>query len=372
MLTIISATPSPTISWWLHKKETGEDMSALLVFSTITILLSIITVLAFWPRIGLFWQWRRGIASTQRVLIEDALKHLYVQEYNGVKSTLQSVCGSLAITAEQAVKLMTRLQTLGLIESREEGFELTKEGRSYGLRMIRIHRLWERYLADETGLAETEWHSKAEKLEHYMTDQDVDNLAATVGFPVYDPHGDPIPTSTGNLPPKKGQPLTDLATGQHARIIHLEDEPGTIYAQLAAEGLYPGQQIHIVDKSPRRFSFVADGEEIVLAPIVAANITVEHLPKQQLAEVPSHSLASLDIGERGEVLGISTLCRGLQRRRIMDLGVIPGTVISAEMRSPSGDPTGYDIRGAVVALRKSQAELIQIKVLEEVSHDANH
>ena len=58
-------------------------------------------------------------------------------------------------------------------------------------------------------------------------------------------------------------------------------------------------------------------------------------------------------------------CRGQQRRRIMDLGVIPGTVISMEMTSASGDPIAYNIRGAVIALRKSQADMIQIKRVEE-------
>jgi DtxR family Mn-dependent transcriptional regulator len=78
------------------------------------------------------------------------------------------------------------------------------------------------------------------------------------------------------------------------------------------------------------------------------------------------TLADLEIGEQGEVVGISYLCRGIQRRRIMDLGVTPGTVISAEIRSAGGDPTGYGIRGAVIALRKNQAELIQVKRKGEV------
>ena len=67
------------------------------------------------------------------------------------------------------------------MQSHGEGFELTNEGRSYALRMIRVHRLWERYLADETGLAETEWHRRAEKLEHNMTEQEAEALAASAG-----------------------------------------------------------------------------------------------------------------------------------------------------------------------------------------------
>ncbi|MCG8606639.1 DtxR family transcriptional regulator, partial [bacterium] len=303
------------------------------------ILLFSLMAFAFWPKSGMLWKWQRGMRSTIRVLIEDALKHLYHQEYEGLKSTLQRIAGSLAISANQAAKLMARLEALGLVKAQAQGFDLTAEGRAYALRMIRIHRLWERYLADETGLSETEWHRKAERLEHNMSTKETEALAASAGYPTYDPHGDPIPTATGKLPPQKGQALTDLEVNAFGRIIHLEDEPSAIYAQLVAEGLHPGMQIRVLEKSPQRIFFVADGEEVVLAPVVAANVTVEPLPKEDLDEGPYETLQSLNVGEKGEVIGISRVCRGQQRRRIMDLGVIPGTIITADMRSAAGDPT---------------------------------
>lgn len=324
----------------------------------------VISAVIFWPKIGLLPRWRRSQQNTRRVLIEDALKHLYDLEYKDFTCTLQSISGFLAISNEKSIQVMARLESLGLARAHSDGFELTPEGRSYALRMIRVHRLWERYLADETGMAETDWHRKAEKLEHNMSEREVEVLDASVGHPSYDPHGDPIPTRTGKLPPKKGQPLTDLKEGELAEILHLEDEPDSIYAQLVAERLHPGMQIRILEKSTQRLSFIAKGEEVVLAPIVAANITVEPITPQKEFEEPFESLASLKIGERAEVTGLSKACRGQQRRRIMDLGVIPGTVVSAEMKSASGDPTAYKIRGALIALRKTQAELIQIKPKE--------
>ncbi|MFQ5709418.1 MAG: iron dependent repressor, metal binding and dimerization domain protein [bacterium] len=319
----------------------------------------------FWPKGGFFWKWRRSLQDTLRVLVEDALKHLYDQEYKGLPCTLQTISGTLSIAGDRAFKLMSRLEALGLVRSRGAGFELTSEGRSYALRMIRIHRLWERYLADETGLAETEWHAQAEKLEHHMTDAEADALEAHVGHPTYDPHGDPIPTSAGKLPPKQGSPLIDLQEGEVAQIIHIEDEPSAVYAQLVAQGLHPGAQIQMLEKSSKRIHFVADGEENVLAPVVAANVTVVRLPKAKKIEGPFETLASLRVNEKGEVLGISKACRGQQRRRLMDLGVIPGTIVSAEMRSPGGDPTAYNIRGATIALRRQHAEMIYIKRLKE-------
>jgi DtxR family Mn-dependent transcriptional regulator len=302
----------------------------------------------------------------ERVLIEDALKHLYDQEYNEVKCTLSSISGSLGISRDQAARLLQRLESLGLTQSREEGFELTNDGRSYALRMIRIHRLWERYLADETGLSEIEWHKKAELLEHRTSDEESAALAARMGNPTYDPHGDPIPTESGDLPPKKGTPLTDLAEGSVAQIIHIEDEPKTVYAQLVAEGLHPGMRVHLLSKNEQRIVFATGGDEIVLAPVFANNVSVEPLPEQKITE-PQESLAQLEIGDVCRVVGISNACRGQQRRRIMDLGVIPGTIISAEMQSLTGDPTAYNIRGAVIALRKTQAEQIHIKRIKEAA-----
>ncbi len=92
-------------------------------------------------------------------------------------------------------------------------------------------------------------HRRAEKLEHNVTDEETEALAATTGHSNYDPHGDQIPTESGQLPPKKGQALTDLAVGKLARIIYIEDEPSAIYAQLVAEGLHPGSKIQILEKN---------------------------------------------------------------------------------------------------------------------------
>ena len=340
-----------------------NPFNSLLIASGAAVLLYFL----FWPRSGFFWRWKLGLRNTERIQIEDALKHLYGQEYQGLTCTLQSISGILSISGDQAAKLIVRLESQGLVKSQGAGFELTSEGRSYALRMIRAHRLWERYFADETGLAETEWHDRAEKLEHGMTDEEHEALAASVGNPSYDPHGDPIPTRHGKLPPKKGLALTDLQEGEFAGVIHIEDELNEIYSQLVAQGLHLGMRVQLLEKSPQRLRFVADGEENILAPVLAANVTVEPLAKEEEMAGPFETLVSLHVGQKGEVVRISKACRGQQRRRLMDLGVIPGTVIEVERRSASGDPRAYNIRDASIALRNTHAELIHIKRLEEAA-----
>lgn len=320
-----------------------------------------IVALIFWLKVGIQARWQRARRNARRVHIEDALKHMYDCEYKKIVCTLQSISGALSISGDKAAKLLGRLEAFGLIESHGEGFALTDDGRAYALRIIRIHRLWERYLADETGLQETDWHMEAEREEHRMTPDEAEALAARMGNPCYDPHGDPIPTVSGELPAHKGQPLTRLPQGEFAYIVHIEDEPGAIYAQLVAQSLYPGVRIRMIGVSKEKIHFEADGVENVLAPVVAANVTLVPLSAGDRREGPFETLAALKLGEKGTVIGISKACRGQQRRRLMDLGVIPGTVISAEMRSAGGDPIAYSIRGATVALRSKQAGMIHIR-----------
>ncbi len=101
-----------------------------------------------------------------------------------------------------------------------------------------------------------------------------------------------------------------------------------------------------------------------MAPIVAANISVVPLPEEpEAGSVRHQQLSDLKPGEKAKVLDISRTCRRGERRRFMDLGILPGTVIEVEVSSPSGDPMAYRIRGAVIALRREQAEAIYISRL---------
>ena len=236
-----------------------DPLNALLIGSLIIVVLGFV----FWPKIGLSAKWHKWALETERIQIEDSLKHLYDCEYRNISCTINSIAGNLSINTDRAAKLVSRLETQGLLSASGEVLQLTSSGRSYALRVIRVHRLWERYLADETSTKEMDWHEIAEKKEHSITPEQADKLAAQIGNPVYDPHGDPIPSSKGEIPGKKGKPLTEMLPGEFANIIHIEDEPPAIYSQILAQGLYPGMQIRLLEISDRRIKFVANGEECI-------------------------------------------------------------------------------------------------------------
>jgi DtxR family Mn-dependent transcriptional regulator len=322
----------------------------------------------FWPDRGLFWRWQQAQQLTERVLIEDALKHIYTFQMQGNCPTVESIGGALNITTNEAADLLTHMEGHGLLQRDEGKLCLTSRGREYALQIIRAHRLWERYLADRTGFTEAEWHGQAHRYEHRLSRDEIDALESALGHPTHDPHGDPIPTANGEVVSHGGRPLTEMPLHEMLRIVHLEDEPEAVYAQLVAEGLHPGMQVQLLEISPRRVRFWADGDEHLLAPIVASNISVIPLPKAQEVEVPpGERLSNLKPGAQGTVVRISHACRDAERRRLMDLGVLPGTLIGAEMTSPSGDPTAYRVRDTLIALRREQADLIFITPQKEVA-----
>jgi DtxR family Mn-dependent transcriptional regulator len=159
------------------------------------------------------------------------------------------------------------------------------------LRIVRSHRLVEQFLADRTGVDPEEWHRVAEDEEHRLSAEEVEALAVRLGQPRFDPHGEPIPTATGELPVTEVRPALPPA---------------------------------------------------------------------------GRTLADVPLGATAHVRHLTDACRGAQRRRLLDLGVVPGTRIVVERRSAAGDPTAYRIRGALIALRRQQAAWIEV---ESEGHD---
>lgn len=314
-----------------------------------------------WPERGLIWRWLHRRKRMERVLMEDALKYLYKCRRRDQTPGLESVAGMLSISMDRATEILDQTRQRGLVSVQGDQFALTESGRRIALQIIRAHRLWERYLADKTGFTEEEWHQKAEELEHHTSTEDADRLSARLGRPILDPHGDPIPSRQGELVDHGGQPLTTLEEGTLARVVHIEDEPEMVYAQIVAEGLHPHMTIRVDEKTDQRLRLWSGEQEFILAPMLAANLSVVPVPEtDQHQDMRGVRLSDLKEGQEGEVLDISPRIRGLDRRRLLDLGVLPGTVIRAEMVSPGGDPTAYRIRDTLIALRQEQAQFIRV------------
>lgn len=328
---------------------------ALLWFAVVALLLTAI----LWPRHGVAARVQRLLRMTERTRVEDAIKHLFHAGERGEVVTDDTLAAALQMGRARAHDVLSRLATRGLSEAHDGGHRLTSSGRRDALRIVRSHRLLERYLADRTGIGPEEWHELAEVQEHALTPDQVEALAASMGQPRFDPHGDPIPTATGELPGDDGVLLETLEVGEAAVVRHLEDEPRDAYDRVRACGLALGMPLVVRARDASSVTVAFDGREVVLPRACATAVTVSRQPATDIAR--RVTLADLAPGQVARVQSIASQCQGAQRRRLLDLGVVPGTEIRAELHSATGDPIAYRIRGALIALRRQQAAWIVIE-----------
>ncbi|MDA1313347.1 MAG: FeoA domain-containing protein [Acidobacteria bacterium] len=324
------------------------------------LLVLIFAIAVAWPKIGLWTQWRHYQAEKTRRLVEDALKHIVAWEQRGQAATPESLAGALSLSQRRTLSLIIRMEKRGLLRSDPAGFSLTSKGESWALHVVRAHRLWERYLADDAGMPMERLHQAAEIAEHQLSAEKLDKLDAHLGHPQRDPHGDPIPAADGSLKPVDAVSLSQWPTGEQARIVHIEDEPDVIFRQIIAAGLRPGVNIRILENTPERLVISDGNTEHRLAHIVAANIQVAEA-RHSLRPAGAIRLSELPKGEPAEVIELDAACRGFSRRRLLDLGLTPQTRIEVALDNPFGDPRAYRVRGTTIALRRQQAGQIWVK-----------
>ena len=319
-------------------------------------------VAALWPDVGLFAQMRRWREFRRRELFEDALKHIFSWEQRAQNATPESLAGGLGMSQSGVLRLITGMEAKGLIQSLAGGLRLTSKGQRLALHVVRAHRLWERYLADDAGIPLGRLHQAAEKAEHQLSGENLDALDAHLGHPEHDPHGDPIPRSDGSLAKVKALALTDWPSDLPARVVHIEDEPDVIFQQILAAGLRPGSVLRILENTPERL-VISDGEEEHrLAHVVAANIQVAAVVPQRERPAGVKRLSELATGAEAEIVELDSLCRGFSRRRLLDLGLTGNTKIEAALENTFGDPRAFRVRGTLIALRKEQADHVWVKV----------
>ncbi len=317
--------------------------------------------LLFLPGFGVISRWRDAQRRQVRVRREDALKHILKCEVNGQVPTLSNVVGALHVSDAAAAELLKDMERNRLISHADGRLTLLPAGRELALHIVRAHRLWESYLADQTGIDEAQWHRLAERKEHSISPEQADNLEARLGNPILDPHGDTIPESGGELVADLGQPLNTAPLNIPVEIVHIEDEPDAVYRQILALGLRPGMRLCVFVKETECVRIWVEGRELALAPILANNIAFVPVPGATPADLfEEEYLSDLEPGEQARVISLSAACRGAERRRLLDLGFVPGTLIEVEMISPTGDPIAYRVRGTVIALRNEQARVIRI------------
>ena len=182
--------------------------------------------------------------------VEDYLKTIY-RLSDGRPAATSEIAQALDLSPASVSGMIKRLTEQRLLDHAPyRGAQLTEEGRRVALRMIRRHRLIESYLVANLGYSWDTVHDEAERLEHAVSDTLVERMAAALGHPTSDPHGDPIPAADGSMIEEDVVPLSERPAGVEFAIRRVGAEDPELLRHLADRGLRPGVTITVVSRQP--------------------------------------------------------------------------------------------------------------------------
>ena len=211
-------------------------------------------------------------------VMEDYLKAIYViQEESGPPVSTSTIAERVEKTAPTVTSMLDSLEERGLVvREKYEGTELTAEGETVAIEVLRHHRLLETYLAERLDYSWDEVHAEADALEHHISEEFERRVAEVLGEPAADPHGDPIPGA--DLEPPGEEPAVPLAScepGDRIVVSRVSDRDDDDLAYLADAGITPGTTVAVTDVAPFGMVTVSvDGTEQSLPESVAGSILV--------------------------------------------------------------------------------------------------
>jgi DtxR family transcriptional regulator, Mn-dependent transcriptional regulator len=184
--------------------------------------------------------------------VEDYAKAIYALQgrIEGPVST-NALAERLGVTAASASGMCKRLDELGLVSHVPyRGVQLTADGERVALEILRHHRLLELYLAENLDVPWDRVHDEAEVLEHVLSEELEELIAAKLGDPRIDPHGDPIPNVDLVIDERPTESVAALEPGARATFTRISDSDGEMLRYLAERGIAPGDDFEVLDKQP--------------------------------------------------------------------------------------------------------------------------
>ncbi len=298
----------------------------------------------------ILWRQTRRISLGLDEIAEDTLKALYHLSRDEPLVAPRDLIRAADLQPGRYALIASELTRRKWAEAEGQALRITRPGERRALELIRAHRLWERYLADKEGLALGALHDEAMRREHLSTPEELDALERELGYPRFDPHGDPIPTREGELTGERGTPLVRWPLHRLGRIIHVEDEPPTLFAQLALMGLTQGARVEIDERTPGRVLVWSGRQRLSLTPAAAASIAVVEAAAERLP------LSEIELGQAARVVDTGespALCARLEAA-----GIHPGSEIAAVRADPLGEPIFYRANSHELALARADANQI--------------
>ena len=187
--------------------------------------------------------------------VQDYLKGIYMLSVeagaDGHTIPTSALSERLGVTPASATNMLKKLASMGLVEhANYKGATLTEPGRKIALEVIRHHRLLETYLAEALGVPWDRVHAEAEILEHVLSEELEERIAASLGHPTSDPHGHPIPAKDGTMPDLSERRLWDATEGSRVAVERVSDSQDEALRYLGAIGILPGAALDVVGRGP--------------------------------------------------------------------------------------------------------------------------
>jgi DtxR family Mn-dependent transcriptional regulator len=209
--------------------------------------------------------------------VEDYLKNIYHLQLEGSKVNTSSLAAMLNISPASVSEMVGKLSKLGWISNKPYyGFRLTSSGERLSVNLIRKHRLLEVFLHQQLNYKWEEVHNEAEKLEHVCSDIFIEKLDKFLGYPKFDPHGDPIPDKTGSFPKAERIMLSKADIGKGYTIAKVNDTSQEVLIYITKIGIKLNTKIHLSEKLEFDGSVVITigGHSRLLSKKIAENIFV--------------------------------------------------------------------------------------------------
>ncbi len=216
--------------------------------------------------------------------IQDYLKRIYELTQNGKRATTSELAETLNISAASVTNMIQKLSRMDppmVLYQKHQGVQLTKAGRTAALKILRRHRLIEHYLVKKLDYTWDEVHEEAEVLEHAMSARLEARIDADLGYPSFDPHGDPIPDSDLKLPETHEFPLSSMPIGSKGRVSRVPHENPEILRYLGKTGIKPGVMIRLIARTSydqtMQIRLLETNQEAVIGPQLGGQIMLTDL-----------------------------------------------------------------------------------------------
>jgi DtxR family Mn-dependent transcriptional regulator len=193
------------------------------------------------------------VLTSTSTAVQDYLKGLYLlgEATPGVAVSTTAIAAHVGVSPAAATAMLKKLDQMGLVEhSPYRGVTLTDAGLRVALEVLRHHRLLETYLVEALGYKWDEVHDEAEVLEHVLSEELEERIAARLGHPTADPHGHPIPSKELTSPPAPTRRLWDVSEGERVAVERVSDTDPEVLRYLASIGVTPGALTTVTRRGP--------------------------------------------------------------------------------------------------------------------------